>query len=445
MLRKTRIALEAVHKWKGLDSTSIFWVHAGSFQRMEKDYLDIAKAVGIVGWDSQDSKIDKLRLVKDWFESAASSHWILVLDNADDVDLLYKKQNNSTCLADYFPRSPNRTILLTTRNKKVATKFAAQQNDVEVKAFDIMESVSLLKAKVGDKFYEWDYVQLASALVNVPLALVQAAAFISAESSSISEYLKLYSKSDASRIELLSEDFEDDVRDREIENAVATTFAISFKQIKKTDPQAADVLSMMSMLDTKAIPTSLLPLDEDVSSTKALGTLQAFSLITKAWQQEQEDRLFDIHRLVRLAVHKWLAENGELKSWARSAIASMSERFPAGSYDNYEVCRTYLPHALAVLDSEERILNDHKLAEATQLLQKQLMETKTAQAALQFNISWYFCWNSDFILAEQIVQALLTIKETVLGKKHLDTLKSTSSLATVLGRQGNYKKAEKIY
>lgn len=164
IFRKTRIALEAVHKWKGLDSTSVFWVHAGSSQRVKNDYLDIAKAVGIVGWDSLDPKVDKFRMVKDWFESVASGHWILVLDNADDIELLYKKRNNPTCLADYFPQSPNGTILLTTRNKKVATKFTTQQNLFAVEAFSTTESVSLLKAKVGDGYYEPDYVMLGPCL-----------------------------------------------------------------------------------------------------------------------------------------------------------------------------------------------------------------------------------------------------------------------------------------
>jgi NB-ARC domain len=187
VFRKTRIALEAVHRWK--EFHSVFWVHAGTAQRIEKGYLDIAETVGIVGWDSQDPRIDKLRLVKDWLEKPTSGPWILILDNADDVDLLYGKRNNPTRLADYFPRSQNGAILLTTRNKQVASKFTNIQNILQIQAFDNTESVNLLKAKVGDHFDEHDYVKLARALDNVPLALVQAAAFVLEQSISISEYL----------------------------------------------------------------------------------------------------------------------------------------------------------------------------------------------------------------------------------------------------------------
>ncbi|KAI4145941.1 MAG: hypothetical protein LQ340_006105 [Diploschistes diacapsis] len=440
---KTRIALEAVYKWKRLDSTSIFWVHAGTSQRMNKDYLDIAKAVGIVGWDSQNPDIDKLRLVKDWFESAASGRWILVLDNADDIDLLYKGQHNANRLANYFPRSSNGTILLTTRNKKVATSFTTHKNIVSIKAFNTTESINLLKSKVGDDFHERDYVKLANTLDHVPLALVQAAAFISTQSLSITRYLSLYDKSDAFKIDLLSKEFEDDIRDRDIKNPISATFAISFEHIEKSDPRAADILSIMSMLDTQAIPTSLLPLDEDILSTEALGTLQAFSLITKASQQEQEDQSFDMHRLVRLAMHSWLRISRELKLWARSSIAIMSKRFPEGSYENLDTCKTYLPHALIVLSSEQT-LGDDELPEALHPSQEVLKETKILHAALQLRVSQHFTTMGNFQSAEPIARRSLTTRKIMLGKEHPDTLESMANLASVLEGQGKYEESERM-
>lgn len=180
-----------------------------------------------------------------------------------------------------------------------------------------MESVDLLGAKIGEQFQEDDYVRLANALDHVPLALVQAAAYICAQGISISKYLSDYNKIDHAKMQLLSDDFENEIRDKDIKNPVAATFAISFQQIRKCDSRAADVLSMMSMLDAQAIPTSLLDIDEDVLSTKALGTLQAFSLITKTSQQDQKDQFFDIHRLVRLAMRNWLSINRELNVWIR--------------------------------------------------------------------------------------------------------------------------------
>ena len=87
--RKTRIALELAYKWKNDEAVSVSWIHASTAPRIEKGYLDIAKEVNIVGWDSRDPRFDKTLLVKSWLEGNASGRWILILDNADDIDLLY--------------------------------------------------------------------------------------------------------------------------------------------------------------------------------------------------------------------------------------------------------------------------------------------------------------------------------------------------------------------
>lgn len=413
-------------------------MHASTLQRTEKDYLDIAKKVGVAGWDSSDPKVDKLRLVRDWFEKTASGHWILILDNADDVDLLF----GSSRLADYFPRSSNGAILLTTRNKQVASKFATQ-HILHVQAFEDTESVHLLKAKTGDQSTEDDYVRLATALDHVPLALVQAAAFIREQEISISKYLGHYNKSDNVKIQLLSEEFEDEMRDKDTRNPVAATFAISFEQIRKFDSRAADVLSMMSMLDAQAIPRSLLPLDDDIRSTKALGMLQAFSLVTKASHHEQEDQLFDIHRLVRLAMRNWLRNNLELKLWVRKSITSISKRFPRGTFDTRDTCRTHLPHALVVLSSEQ-ILHDHSVGEITQPSHDALTEAKLSLAVLQYNLSCHYYDIGDDNSAEPMVKASLASRETVLGEGHPDAMESMRFWAWVLYRQGKEDEAEKI-
>jgi hypothetical protein len=61
-------------------------------------------------------------------------------------------------------------------------------------------------------------------------------------------------------IKLLSEHFEDDSRYRDndryvkAKNPVATTWLISFEQIRLRDPLAADYLSFMACVDSKNVP-----------------------------------------------------------------------------------------------------------------------------------------------------------------------------------------------
>lgn len=420
---------------------------------MEKSYLDIAQAVGIVGWDTQNSIAARLRLVQTWFESVASARWLLVLDNADDVNLLYGGPDNPTCLADFFPRSENGAILLTTRNKKVAVKFRPLKSGIlEIGPLTTDESVRLLETKINedhdaiigddhqaqrddyqgerDEKYQESYAGLASILENVPLALVQAAAFILSESISVSEYLALYKQSDASRVQLLSENFEDDVRDSDIKNPVAATFAISFEHIAQSDRLAAEILGLMSMLDPQAIPASLISSgDDSVSLIKALGTLQAFSLINKASRLEQSNQFFDLHRLVRLAMHNWLSMTGGLEKQIASAISNVVERFPSTCHEDRETCGVYLPHALAVLS-----LDHWRLSTETQIL----------KAALQNKIFEYLIYKGEYALAERMSQRSLETRGKLLGKEHLDTLNSGDNLAQAFTRQGKHKEAEDV-
>lgn len=70
--------------------------------------------------------------------------------------------------------------------------------------------------------------------------------------------MELYRISEVDKIELLSEDFDDGIRDSESRNPVVTTWSVSFDYIRNWDPLAAEILSVMSMLDPQAIPESLI-------------------------------------------------------------------------------------------------------------------------------------------------------------------------------------------
>ena len=59
------------------------------------------------------SRGDILQLVKDWLEDDMSGKWLLIIDNADDSDVLYSPTTQSARLADHIPRSENGCISAT--------------------------------------------------------------------------------------------------------------------------------------------------------------------------------------------------------------------------------------------------------------------------------------------------------------------------------------------
>ena len=276
----------------------------------------------------------------------------MIVDNADDADLFYGTKEPCDLpatkrLSRFLPQCSNGSILFTTRNKKVGVKFAAK-NIVHLEKMTAIEAVELLEARLeGESLDRSGVPELLELLEYTPLAISQAAAYMAENSISISEYLQLYNESEASRIELLSEGFEDPARDFETINPIAATWAISFEQIRKADKFAADLLSFMACLDRQGIPRELLPTTESPAKvTVALGLLKAYSLITG----NENNTLFNMHRLVHLATRSWLRTNDEFHFWAHSCLLEVSEKFPEWPGSELDTCALYLPHAQTVLD-----------------------------------------------------------------------------------------------
>lgn len=339
-------------RFKDSGTHSVFWIHASSRARFNKTCLEIAKSAKITGWD--DPKTNKLELVSEWLESPASGRWILTVDNADDFDLLFGSGN----LAKSLPKSNLGSIVLTTRDARVGMEFA-KRTTITLGALTTEESLALLKTRLGaDHRDSEELIELSEELCGIPLALVQASSFIKQNYLSIPSYLELYRASDRDKIELLSEDFDDEVRDSETLNPVAATWSITFDHILKKNFLAAEILSTMSVLDAQAVPESLLYGGEQkIKFSKAMGILQAFSLVTArsdgpTWEGRQE-RLFDFHRMVRLAMRSWLSIQGELESYTARTLKTLAERFTDGQWETRGKWSTYLPHAAVLLASDQ--------------------------------------------------------------------------------------------
>ena len=398
---------------------------------MEKAYQEIAKEARLVG--AEDPKVDQLQLVKQWLEGEDSGKWLMIIDNADDENLFFGEAGNRgqgsfnsfKKLAQYFPQRLNGSILLTTRNRILGVKFAAVRGVVTIPEMSDIESKQLVMENLEEGDYDdHDLTDLVEVLEHLPLALVQAAAFIEERSQSINEYLQIYHGCEFSKIKLLSQNFEDSERDPDIKNPVAVTWAISFEQIRRNNHRAAELLSLMSVLDRQAIPKSLLSSDvEEVDLEIALGTLKAFSLITA----ENNRQAFNLHRLVYLATRNWLSMNDELDYWTGKALILLSKLFPRGLLKYRETWMAYLPHAQTILKSD--YLQDDKNAD---------------QATLLFHVAEALEEKGDYNLAETMARKSLELREKVLGGKDLETLSSLCNLGQVLSRKGKNEEAEKI-
>lgn len=362
---KSQIAIEYSYIFKELNPDShVFWVYAGNEARFEHGYQSIARKLAIPGWD--DERVDTLELVHEYLSDSQSGRYLLILDNADDASMFFRMKpdgrefsnerefsaaSNKT-LAKYLPTAGLGLILITTRDKRVGERLSSREKAIDIAFMSPSDSIELLKSKIIEE--DWDDsdgMRLAKELSYLPLALTQAAAFISENCISVSEYLDTLISGKEDMEELLSEHLEDTRRELDTENSVMRTWKLSFDHISRTMPRAADMLSLLAVLDLQGASTILLRREKEslTSFRTALGALQAFSLVNAG---RGKDALCKMHRLVALSTQKWLENTGALDKWRSEALKLLQERFPADAWatpDDWPMIDSLIPHTHTVL------------------------------------------------------------------------------------------------
>jgi hypothetical protein len=260
-------------------------------------------------------------------------------------------EHRSRPLSSYIPQTITGSVLLTTRDRRAASWLSTGY--ASAIAVDLMtpeDAEQLLSTKIPDGISSApERAELVHELGYLPLAITQAAAYISARVTrmTVPRYLALYRNNEASQSRLLDEESGDLRRDPGVPNSVIRTWQISFDQIKDKWPSAAKLLSVLVMLDRQGIPDFLLhaihPNDLDLEA--ALSPLEEFSLISV----EKGSTRFEIHRLVQLATRRWVERYQELERWQGIAVEVVSNTFPNGDYQNWEICEALWPHAQEAL------------------------------------------------------------------------------------------------
>ncbi|OKL61585.1 hypothetical protein UA08_03266 [Talaromyces atroroseus] len=419
---KSQVAVEMAYRTRDRCSgCSVFWVPATSPEAFEAAYLEIGRQLNINGLT--DPAVDVKSLVKARLSDESIGKWFMIVDNADDQNMLFKNigsERQQVTLMDYLPRISHGDILFTTRNRKLAVKLAGT-NVVAISEMDEGAAEELLRKSIIDADILDDSAVTARflrQLTYLPLAIVQAAAYINENSISVGEYLDMLEGTEETVVELLSEDFEDDGRYRESKNPVATTWQISFEQIRSRDPLAARYLSFMACFDPKNIPLRLLP--TEISKKKqidAFGTLKAYSFLTV-----RSDQGFDLHRLVHMATRDWLFMDDSLEDYTQQATERLAEEFPTSEHDKKAIWTALMPHAQYILASS--------LA----------MESKERYELMQ-KVSLCLSADGKYEEAARFQSMTLARAEQTLGQAHPETAIHVQLLAKLMQSMGKYDEA----
>jgi tetratricopeptide (TPR) repeat protein len=371
--------------------------------------------------------------VKEALSSNSVCDWLMIVDNADDPGVLMGGAGSnlgSAQLHDYLPYNNRGKILFTTRSRKVAGDLT-QSSVLELNDMSKAEAWQLLARRISKPALLDDQeaiYKLLESLTYLPLAIVQAAAFVNSNDISISTYIMLFRKI-GTETELFSEHFEDPSRYREMESTIAKTWLISFDQIRRQDPLAAEYLSFMACIDRINIPQSLLPLrGSPLQQAKAIGTLKGYAFITERQQalpEPESEKFFDMHRLVHMASLWWLDGHNAQTAWTAKAAARLEELIPYGGHERQEAWTMYLSHAIHVARSDGTL-------------------DETARASLLYRIGRCQASLGQYLAAETTHRQVLSLRKKALGEEHDQTLTSMGEVGAALDGQGKYEEAESM-
>jgi hypothetical protein len=202
-----------------------------------------------------------------------------VLDNADDASVLSARASNSQTdnssgnsssrgalqhhLSRYLPPSRHGSVLVTSRTRRAASQLINNSDIIPIKPIDTAIAHTLLYKHLGDKGKKSsnnNIAKLAAALDHMPLALVQAAAYIQERTPrcSVQQYLEEYQQSHSRATSLLNYKASYQRRDEAASNAILITWQISFNHVRSSRQSAADLLLLISFFNQQGIPKALI-------------------------------------------------------------------------------------------------------------------------------------------------------------------------------------------
>ncbi|RYP72558.1 hypothetical protein DL770_007938 [Monosporascus sp. CRB-9-2] len=189
---KTQVALQLAYWVKEHQPEhSVLWLPAISLESFEQTVTEVARRIGIEKkTDDEDIKTSFLR----HFERDSDRKWFLLVDNADDMDVLYGPADSAPeGIYQYVPMSENCVVLFTTRSRDVALSVA-ETDVIELEELNLEEATTFLTKSVIRKQLLQDEEmtrELLKELTHLPLAIAQAAAYLNRNRVSLKRYLEL--------------------------------------------------------------------------------------------------------------------------------------------------------------------------------------------------------------------------------------------------------------
>ena len=393
---KTSVALEYAHRHLG--EIGLAWQFPAEDPAvLAAEYGRLAAQLGVMDMPQQQDPVTAVYAAL----RAQRVEWLLIFDDAPDPE---------SVKAFLPPAGPGR-VLITSQNPN----WPGEVLEVPVFAPDVAAGFLVSRTRDTDRQAA---AELAGELGGLPLALEQAAAYMTAAGETIAGYLALFRQRQEEMLALGVP--------IGYSKTVATTWTLAFRQLEKSRG-AVGLLRLLAFCAPEAIPLRLMlqssgglikqlgpdvapvlaPLLEDpLAASEAVAALRRYSLITLA-----ADGSVSVHALVQ-AVTLDQMPPGLADKWRQAAAALIEAAIPADtkSPDTWPVCATLLPHA-------QRVLAVHSVGMA--------------------RIASYLGHSGSYTAARDLQRRIAEARDRVFGPEHPDTLAARASLADWTGEAGD--------
>jgi Tetratricopeptide repeat/NB-ARC domain len=340
---KTSLAAEYAHRFRK-SYRLIWWVRAEHAASIADDLVRLLVALtGETNFGQADA------FPRLWNELAGREPWLIVYDNA----------KTPTVLRELWPSGGTGDVIVTSRTD-IWAEFVDDAITVEVFSRD--DAVTLLRARTHDDD-EPSAAEVADRLGRLPLALVQAAAYVTQTRTTFEHYAQLITQQMG---DVLATTPPSDYN-----VPVAITWSMSIAEASAQARGARELLIFWSFLAPEQIPRDMAsscapnlpdPLPEIAANRVrydlAVAALTHYSLLSAG------PSYLLVHRLVQLTVRLSLPE-AEQRVWATISVRALSHLFPRNPRDRetWGVCAQLTPHVLVASAHATQLGSDEPIGD----------------------------------------------------------------------------------